>query len=82
MIRTNYAITVKASIDLNESQMRALEALVGYGTETFLQAFYEKLGKVYLSPHEHGLRTLFEQIREEIRPALAACDRATEAAKP
>ena len=82
MIRTNHRITVTASLDLNESEMRALEALVGYGTDTFLDAFYSKLGKHYLSPHEHGIRTLFEKIKEEIRPALGACNRARKAIEP
>ena len=52
-------------IELTEQQAGALDALVGYGTDTFLEVFYKHLGEAYLKPYEAGLRSLFEEIREE-----------------
>lgn len=61
-------LTSKVDVDLTfhivitEAQMRALDALAGYGTDEFLKCFYEKMGKAYLEPHEKGLRQLFDSI--------------------
>lgn len=56
-----------------EAEARALEALVGYGIEPFLQVFYTHLGKHYLQPHEAGLRSLFGNIGT-INAALQVLD--------
>lgn len=51
-------------LTLNESEARALDALAGYGVDSFLKVFYANMGKAYLLPHEAGLRSLFEGIRD------------------
>ena len=56
-------INGEVTLVLNESEARALDAIVGYGAEPFLKAFYEHLGKAYLQPYERGLRSLFESVR-------------------
>jgi hypothetical protein len=53
----------EVTLVLSESEAKALDALVGYGPQNFLRVFYEKLGKAYLEPHERGLRSLFESVR-------------------
>ena len=35
--------------------------MAGYGDEAFIEVFYAKLGKHYLSPHVDGLRALFKK---------------------
>lgn len=50
-------------IVLSEAEAGALDALAGYGTDAFLEVFYEKLGKAYLKPYESGLRSLFDSVR-------------------
>lgn len=65
-------IEAHATITLNEAEMGALDALAGYGTDTFLRVFYKEMGKSYLEPHEAGLRSLFE--------AAGACRRLFNAA--
>lgn len=60
---THVFVEAKATIELNEKEMEALLALVGYGTDKFLEVFYEKLGSHYLKPNESELRNLFEEIR-------------------
>lgn len=57
-----------------ESELRALDALVGYGHEGFLKVFYEKMGRHYLEPHEAGLISLFESIRKMVPPILRRTD--------
>ena len=70
----NVAITTKveitATLELTEGQLRALDAMVGYGDNAFLKAFYVKLGKAYMQPFERDLRELFANIRENVPHAL------------
>jgi hypothetical protein len=58
---------------LNETEIRALDALAGYGIKPFLDVFYEKLGKSYMEPYADGLTSLFEKI-QELRQPIAAMD--------
>lgn len=53
-------VTAKAVITLELEELRALDGLIGYGIDAFLEVFYAKLGKVYLQPHEAGLRAFFK----------------------
>lgn len=63
-------IELDVSIKLNESEVRALEALAGYGIEPFLKVFYAQMGRHYLEPHEKGLRSLFDTIGETLPPIM------------
>lgn len=56
-------ITATVTIALSESEAGALDALVGYGIEPFLKAFYANMGEVYLKPFEGGMRSLFTSVR-------------------
>ena len=53
----------EVTLVMTEAEAKALDALVGYGPQNFLKVFYEHLGKAYLEPHERGLRSLFESVR-------------------
>lgn len=64
-------VTVEATMTLDEGELGALDALVGYGTDAFLKVFYEKMGEAYLKPHEKSLRSLFEKIRQTAPGPLA-----------
>jgi hypothetical protein len=72
-------VEVGATIKLNEAELRALEALVGYGDAPFLKVFYENMGKHYLQPHEAGIKSLFAVIRADLAPILARADAAKKA---
>lgn len=61
---------------INESEARALDALVGYGDDAFIEAFKAKLGAHYLSNHEDGLRSVFKGLREFLPGALSQLDEA------
>lgn len=75
--KTNISVNInfRVNLELNEPEARALEAMIGYGFESFKKVFYEKLGKSYMEPHEPGLKSLFESIREQVNPGLQEIDR-------
>lgn len=56
--------------ELTEGELRALDALVGYGFKPFIDCFYTHMGKSYLEPFEGDLKQLFEKI-EQLRPAVS-----------
>ncbi|ROR25136.1 hypothetical protein EC845_1176 [Comamonas sp. BIGb0124] len=73
--RLDLAVTLK----LNEPEIRALDALAGYGFMAFLDVFYKHMGRHYLEPHEEGLRSLFEVIKTDLPPILHRLDAARQA---
>jgi hypothetical protein len=79
LISQKPTVQVQATFQLDEEEMRALDALAGYGTEVFLKTFYEKLGREYLEPHENGLRKLFKTVRDAIPAILERADEARKA---
>lgn len=73
---TTATITFGASVTLSEVEVRALDALVGYGDDAFLKVFKEKLGEHYIRNHERGLRSFFATVRQDVLPALHVIDEA------
>lgn len=67
-------VGVQAVFVLDEVEMRALDAPVGYGVEAFLGTFYVHMGRHYLEPHEAGLRSLFQSVGEQIPRILSRTD--------
>ena len=72
-------VELELVITLDEEETRALDALAGYGDDTFIEAFKEKLGKAYLDSHENGLRRFFRSIRQHVPPILERLQKAKEA---
>lgn len=62
-------------LNLTESECRALDALVGYGDNAFLDVFGKQLGEHYMRDHEGGLRDFFATVRTQILPGLSQIDR-------
>lgn len=81
-LHPRHRVTVMATIEFDEGELRALDAMIGYGTDEFIKAFYEKLGKSYMETHEKGLRRLFSTLKESIPVALSDVDRARDALDP
>jgi len=79
MLVSESKITTNIKITLNENEARALEALAGYGDDSFLEMFYKQLGKHYMAPHESGLRSLFQGIRDNLPRELKKVDQARKA---
>jgi len=74
--KTKTILEAQATITFNEVELRALEAMTGYGADAFLGVFYEKLGKRYMQPYEAGLRSLFETINPPVKTAIRQVDEA------
>jgi hypothetical protein len=75
IVQNSIRLQFTSTLTLNEAEIRALDALVGYGDDAFLKAFKEKLGTTYIRNYERGLRSAFEAIRRDILPALRDIDR-------
>lgn len=69
-------VTVTATFTVNEAELRALDALAGYGDEAFIQMFYKDLGKTYMQPYEAGLREFLKSIRDIAAPIIRRTDEA------
>lgn len=74
------------TLELNEAELGALDAIFGYGAEPFLKAFKANLGAAYVEPYEAGVRSLHERVRKVTGPALAEIkqtrDKINKALKP
>ncbi len=64
------------TLELNESEVRALDGIFGYDVEIFLRVFYERMGKAYVQPHEQGVRSLHQTIRGILGGPLRTIDKA------
>ena len=69
-------VKVDAKFTVSEGELRALEALAGYGDDAFIEMFYKTLGKTYLQPHEKHLREFLKSIRSIATPILSRTDAA------
>lgn len=56
-------VEMKITMTLSEAEAGALDALTGYGIDSFLKVFYEHMGKAYLQKYEAGLRSLFDSVQ-------------------
>ena len=76
MINMRIDAVIEATLVLDEEQVRALDAIVGYGPEAFIKDFKNQLGTAYIKPHEKGVHSLFKAVEEQVRPALWRIDEA------
>ncbi|GAG09337.1 unnamed protein product, partial [marine sediment metagenome] len=53
-LHNEVTVHYECTLRLTEEEMRALDALTGYGFRPFLKVFYEKMGRHYLEPYEKG----------------------------
>lgn len=63
-------IDAKFTLELDEAELGALDAIFGYGAEPFLKAFKREMGAAYVEPYEAGVRSLHNRIRGVTSPAL------------
>ena len=75
------SIQAQIVIVLNEEEAAALDALAGYGTRAFLDGFYTLMGRSYLQPHEDGLSSLFESVRNGPASVRSILDKSRDARK-
>lgn len=75
-IKGKIELNLEVTLKLNENEARALYALTAYGTEEFLNVFYNHLGKTPLKPYEVALQSLFEHINYTFPTMLRKMDQA------
>lgn len=73
-VRSSATLTFTGTITLTEVEMRALDGLVGYGDEAFLEHFKKNLGAAYIRDHEAGLKSFFSAVRRDVLPAISDVD--------
>lgn len=74
-------IDVRVRFEINYDEACALDALAGYGEDTFIKAFYEQLGEAYMRSHEQGLREFLRTIRSVVAPAMHKVEEAKKVLK-
>lgn len=72
-------IEFEVTLKLTEEEAKALNTIVGYGPDKFVEWFYKNLGQAYLKPHEQGMRSLFETARRELAYPISTIDRVKKA---
>jgi hypothetical protein len=73
-VESGITIDIKVKLTLTFEEARALEAMTVYGHKSFLEGYYKQLGKSYMQPHEKGLISLFETIKQNLPPELKKVD--------
>ncbi len=74
-IKVTSKLNFSVTLTLNEEEIRALAGIFGYNEDAFLKAFYEKMGRAYVQPHEAGVRSLHQSVRRVTGPAIYEIDR-------
>ncbi|PDS97542.1 hypothetical protein CO659_12840 [Rhizobium sp. S9] len=78
-IANKVTVGFSSTLTLNEQELRALEAIVGYGYESFITCFKKHMGEAYIRGYEGGAESLFQAIRRDVMPALRKIDTARKA---
>jgi hypothetical protein len=64
-------VEFKVEVTLTEGEVRALDAIAGYGADAFLKVFHKHLGSAYIRPFDNDFKELCEKIKT-LRPAIKA----------
>lgn len=74
-------VEVTTTFTVTESELRALDALAGYGDDAFIKMFYKDLGSAYMKPYEAGLRLFLQSVRDMAGPIIRRTDKARDVFK-
>lgn len=72
-------VEVVTQFTVTEGELRALDALAGYGDDAFIKMFYSQLGETYLKPYEKDIREFLKSVRSMAAPILRRTDDARKA---
>lgn len=70
-VTSNATVSVTVYFSCDEEECRALDAMVGYGFESFITTFKKHMGEAYMRGHEDGLKRFFESVRGIVGPAIS-----------
>lgn len=79
VIKAKVAAEFTVTLELDESEVRALDGIFGYNVDAFLKVFYERMGRAYVEPHEAGVRSLHKTIRGTLSGPLETITKARKA---
>lgn len=79
LIKTEIKAEATFTLQLNESEARALDGIFGYNVDAFLKVFYERMGTAYVAPHESGVRSLHATVRSQLAQPLSQLETARNA---
>lgn len=79
IVNPKMEVSFSLHLTLSEEEARALTAIAGYNDSDFLRVFYQHMGEAYLKPHEQGVVSLLQAIREQLSPALGHVDKSRKA---
>jgi len=51
-------------LEIPEAEARMLLKMTCSGADAFLEGYYKVLGKSYMKPHEHAVRSFFKSIHQ------------------
>ena len=74
-VKTQIDLDIKITLELTIPEAKALNEMVKYGTKAFLEGYYKQLGKSYLQPHERGVISLFETVKNTLPSELYKVDK-------
>jgi len=69
-LKTKLEFRATISLELSEVEAAALSEMTKYGIDAFLKGYRKQLGSHYISPHEGGLRMLFDTIDKSLPSEL------------
>lgn len=78
-VKGKISVEFSSTITLNEVELRALDAITGYGFNSFIECFKKHMGESYIRGYEGGAESLFTAIRRDVSPALHQIDTARKA---
>lgn len=79
IVKSTVTVGFSSTLTLNEQELRALEAIVGYGYDSFIACFKKHMGEAYIRGYEGGAESLFKAIGRDVGPALRQIDIARKA---
>lgn len=74
-IKATLNLDIKINLELTLAEAMALKEITGYGVDAFLKGYYKQLGKSYLEPHEKGVRSLFNTVKENLPQKIYNADK-------
>jgi len=72
----NASIEMSMTVTLTEAEVRALNAIMGYGVASFLKAISSQLSEALPRAHEAGIRSLFDTLQPQCVNAIKRAEAA------
>lgn len=80
-INTQLTLEFKFTLELNLEEAKALHQMTVYGAKAFLEGYYKQLGKSYMQPHENGIISMFNTIKNTLPAQIKNADKIIEEVK-